>query len=320
MEVIKIRHPHCPEIHEPIVLVLGFFDGVHRGHQAVIQTARDIAQERGLKLALMTFNQHPKIVYSRMKPEEMDYLSDYERKMALFEEQGVDLVFLVDFTYPFGAQSPEAFVERYIVGLNAQVAVAGFDYTYGLKEVANMTTLPTHAAGRFEVIEVPKQVIYQDKIGSTSIRELIQTSQIDEANEALGYVYETNGVVVHGEKRGRTIGFPTANIRTRSGQLQPGVGIYTVELKVGNDWYQGMASIGYNVTFDTETGLTVEVNIFDFSEMIYGEEVTVRWHHYLRGEVKFDGIDGLIAQLQQDKANSLAYFEQLEATANLIEG
>ena len=315
MEIIKIRHPHCPQISEPIVLVLGFFDGVHRGHQAVIQTARQIATERQLKLAVMTFNQHPKIVYSQIKPEEMDYLSDYDRKMALLEEQQVDMVFLVDFTYPFGAQSPEEFVERYIVGLNAKVAVAGFDYTYGLKEIANMTTLPQHAAGRFEVVEVPKQVIYQDKIGSTSIRELIQTSRIDEANEALGYIYETTGVVVHGEKRGRTIGFPTANIRTRNGQLQPGVGIYTVEIKVGEQWYQGMASIGYNVTFDTETGLTVEVNIFDFTDMIYGEEVTVRWHHYLRGEVKFDGVDGLIAQLNTDKAASLTYFAKYTQSA-----
>ena len=312
MEIIRIHHPNLPQLKGPIVLVLGFFDGLHRGHQAVIQAGRREADRLGLPLAVMTFNQHPKIVYSRLTAAEMDYLSDLDRKMELLEANQVDMVFLVDFTYPFGSQSPQAFVEKYIVGLKAQVVVAGFDYTYGPKEAANMSTLPPHAAGRFHIIEVPELVLNQEKIGSTPIRELLREGKIDEANLALGYVYETSGVVVHGEKRGRTIGFPTANIRPQAGQVQPGPGIYVVEIQVNGIWHQGMASIGYNVTFETDTGLTCEVHIFNFNQLIYGETVKIRWHHYLRGEVKFESVQGLIQQLQTDQAASQAYFQQIK--------
>lgn len=308
MKIIQLQHPHALTEVEPVVLVLGFFDGVHRGHQEVIRVAREEAHRRGIPLALMTFNQHPKIVYAPMKPEEMDYLSNYERKMQLLEENGVDIVYLVEFTYQFGKQLPQEFVDRYVIGLGAVVAVAGFDYTYGPKDVANMRTLPEHASPHCQVIEVPALQMNHEKIGSTPIRQLITEGKVDLANEGLGYIYETRGVVVHGEKRGRTIGYPTANIQACSGQVQPGLGIYSVEIEVCGQWYQGMASIGYNVTFDTETGKTIEIHIFDFDQMIYGEQVKVRWYHYLRSEIKFSGVEGLIAQLQADKQATLAYF------------
>lgn len=316
MKIIQLQHPHTLTDVESVVLVLGFFDGVHRGHQEVIRVAREEANRRGLPLALMTFNQHPKIVYAPMKPEEMDYLSNYERKMQLLEANGVDIVYLVEFTYQFGQQLPQEFVDRYVIGLGASVAVAGFDYTYGPKEIANMQTLPMHTGNRCQVIEVPALQMNQEKIGSTPIRQLISEGKVDLANEELGYIYETNGVVVHGEKRGRTIGFPTANIQACSGQVQPGLGIYSVEIKVGHKWYQGMASIGYNVTFDTETGKTIEVHIFDFNQMIYGEQVKVRWYHYLRSEIKFSGIEGLVAQLQEDQQATIEYFAKRAEDTN----
>lgn len=314
MEIIKLSHPYSNEeiVQEPIVLALGFFDGVHLGHQAVIRKAKEEAAKRGIKLAVMTFNQHPKIVYSKLDEESMFYLSTNERKAELLTDIGVDILYLVEYTWDFGAQMPQQFVDSYIVGLNAQAITAGFDYTYGKKDVANMQTLPEHAAGRFDIIEVDQLTINQHKIASTTIRELVETGQIEAANKELGYLYQTSGTVVHGEKRGGALlGYPTANVETASKELLPGIGVYIVEFFVADKWYQGMASVGYNVTFGENRPVTCEVFILDFDRMIYGENVKVRWHHYLRGEIKFDGLDGLIKQLDQDLVDTKAYFSEL---------
>ena len=312
MQVIQLQHPYDPDsiIKDPIVLALGFFDGVHLGHQKVIRTAKKIADERGTPLAVMTFNQHPKIVFSPMDEEEMRYLTTIERKKELLEDLGVDILYLVQFTYDFGTQHPQDFVDRYMVGLHAQVVVAGFDYTYGPKGQTNMDTLVDHARGRFEVVSVPQQSFHNTKISSTQIRDYLSSGQIEKANELLGYPYQTDGVVVHGLKRGRQMGYPTANIDTKDIELLPSVGVYVVKIKVKEKWYQGMTSIGYNITFDTITGLTCEVYILDFDEMIYGEHVTIHWLHYLRGEVKFDGVESLIKQLDEDAVMTRAYFQE----------
>lgn len=315
MEIIQLSHPYKENeiLHEPIVLALGFFDGVHLGHQAVIRAAKQEAVKRGIKLAVMTFNQHPKIVYTKMDEDAMFYLSTNERKAELLDGFGVDLLYLVDYTWDFGAQTPQAFVDRYIVDLHTKLVVAGFDYTYGKKDVANMQTLPKHAAGRFEILEVDQLSLNQHKIASTSIRENIENSHIDAANKELGYLYQTSGTVVHGEKRGGALlGYPTANVETNKKELLPGIGVYIVEFYVSGQWYQGMASVGYNVTFGEHRPVTCEVYILDFDRMIYGEHVSVRWHHYLRGEIKFDGLEGLIKQLDQDLVDTQTYFSEMK--------
>ncbi|MCW6667386.1 riboflavin biosynthesis protein RibF [Aerococcaceae bacterium NML190938] len=312
MKIIELHHPYCPTqlVDEPIVLALGFFDGVHLGHQAVIERAKQEAQARGLKLAVMTFKQHPKLMYLSEMATPIHYLTTNQRKAELFAEFGVDILYLIDFTREFSLQSPQAFVDTYIVGLQAQVVVAGYDYTYGKPDSANMQTLPTHAQHRFAIVEVAQLTHGDHKVGSSNIRTLIASGQIEAANAELGYIYETTGIVVHGEKRGRTIGYPTANVQTTADELLPGRGIYVVAFHVDGNWYQGMASIGYNVTFASKTGLTCEVHVLDFDEMIYGKNVKIRWYHYLRSEIKFDGIEGLIQQLDQDQVNTRAFFAE----------
>lgn len=313
MNIIKLHHPYNQEqiFPGPIVLALGFFDGVHRGHQAVINTAKKIANEKKIPLAVMTFNQHPKIIYHQLDPEEVTYLTLLDRKVELLSALEVDVLYLIDYTLEFGTQSPQEFVDRYIVDLGAVTVVAGFDYTYGKQELANMKTLPEHAKGRFDVIEVPELKNNNLKVGTTNIKDLLANNQIEIANEELGYLYQTSGMVVHGDKRGRTIGYPTANVQINPQEVLPSVGVYVCEIEVDGKWYQGMASIGYNITFEANRKKTCEVYILDFEQDIYGHFVKVRWHHYLRGEMKFDGIKGLIHQLDQDLINTKTYFEQL---------
>ncbi|KRL86756.1 riboflavin biosynthesis protein RibF [Lacticaseibacillus pantheris] len=295
---------------EPIVLVLGFFDGLHRGHQAVIRRAREEADKRHAPLALMTFNVHPSVVYGDADEATFKYLSTLPRKEELAAGLGVDLFYVAHFTPEFARLGPQAFVDQYLVRLKAAVVVAGFDYTYGKRDVANMELLPGYARGRFDVITVPEQTMQGNKISSTRIRTALAGGDIDAANELLGYGYQTTGKVVHGEARGRELGFPTLNIETPVHEWVPGVGIYVTRVRVRGQWYGGMASVGYNVTFGAGRALTVEINLFDFSQDVYGETVTVEWYHRLRGEVKFDGAAGLIKQLHQDEANSRTYLAQ----------
>ena len=323
MEVIYLHHPYKKEEipTDRVVLALGYFDGVHIGHQAVINRAKKEAEKRNCKLAVMSFNQHPSIVYKKLDAETMKYLSVPERKIELMTGLGVDYFYVIDFTYDFGTQKPQEFVDDYIIGLNADAIVAGFDYTYGPKTIADMAHLPQYAKSRFDIVEISPQVAEnKEKISSTSIREALDTGNLTKANQMLGYTYQFDGRVMHGDARGRELGYPTANIKIGKYIRLPKVGVYAVSIKVQDKWYRGMASIGYNITFEKDREKTVEVNIFDFDKMIYGEKVTVRWHHYLRDEVKFTGIEGLIEQLDQDKIDTENYFDshpqQISITSN----
>ena len=151
MQTIELTHPYKKEciFPEPIVLALGFFDGIHLGHKEVITTAKRVGQERGLKVSVMSFNQHPSVIFQKVDPASIQYVSPLERKKELLEELGVDIFYLVDFTREFGALTPQEFVDQYIVDLNSKVVVAGFDYTYGKRDIANMELLPKYASNRF---------------------------------------------------------------------------------------------------------------------------------------------------------------------------
>ena len=312
LKLIKIKHPYHKDeiINEEIVLILGFFDGVHLGHQKVIKEGIRIAKERNLKVALMTFNRRPKMIYHKIDPEEYTYLTQPQQKYEILEELGLDIVYEVFYNSEFGNLSPQAFVDQYIVGWHAKVVVAGYDYTYGKPAIASMKHLPEYAKERFEIVQVNEEKVAGESISSTSIRSYIQKGEIEKANEMLGYFYETLGFVVRGDARGRELGFPTANIRPHPYTLLPQVGIYAVWFTVKGKRYMGMASIGYNVTFKDPQYLTVEVNIFDFNEEIYGDNVKIEWVAYLRGEVKFSSAEGLIKQLRQDERDSKQILEE----------
>lgn len=311
MEVIRIHHPldsrQIPD--EPVVLAMGFFDGVHLGHQAVIERAKTIAQAKGVKLAVLTYDHHPALVYRPLEADDRKYLSTTDRKLHQLDRLGVDRVFLVNYTGEFAAQTPQEFVDHYLVGFHTIVAVAGFDHTYGKKDVATMARLPEYAQGRFEVETVAEEASDHEKISSSRIRQAMKAGEIDTVNQLLGYTYRSSGLVVHGEARGRTIGYPTANVMTPENEWIPGIGIYTARLKVGAIWYPGMVSVGRNVTFGDDRPITVEMNLLDFQGNLYGEPVEVEWHHRLRGEVKFAGVDPLVAQLKQDEADTRDYFQ-----------
>jgi riboflavin kinase/FMN adenylyltransferase len=311
MQVIQIHHPMAPDqpLDQPVVLAMGFFDGVHRGHQAVINRARAIAQERGIALAVLTYDHHPALVYQPMTATSNRYLTVNARKMALFEQLGVEIVYQVSFTSQFAALKPQEFVDQYLVKFHPQVVVAGFDHTYGPKDVATMDRLAEFAQGRFEIETVGKAEDQDKKISSTRIRRNLDDGDIQTVNELLGYRYRTSGTVMHGEARGRTLGFPTANVSQEPHYWLPGIGVYVTRLKIGDEWHLAMTSVGHNVTFGEGRPVTVEANLLNFHEAIYGEVVDVEWLYKLRGEVKFESVEDLIAQLKQDATATQRYFD-----------
>lgn len=311
MKKIELSYPLNKSLvpNEEVIIALGFFDGVHLGHKQVIKTAKEIADKKNQKLAVMTFNQSPVTVFGKESEESFRYLSTIDRKAELFEQLGVDYMYVVKFSDGFNKLNPQEFVDQYIVDLHVTTAVAGFDYTYGTKEIANMKTLLDYAKGRFEVVEVSKLEFNDEKVGTTSVKYDLSNNKLNEANKQLGYVYENSGIIVHGLQRGRTLGFPTANVDINDKEFIPGIGIYVTEIQVDDKWYPSMTSVGFNITFDDIEKLTIESNILNFDRDIYGKDVKLRWHKFLRGEIKFDDVNSLIKQLNQDKINTEKYFK-----------
>ncbi len=306
MQIIKVKHPllEAQRPSEDTALIMGFFDGVHLGHQKVIKTGVELAKKHNLKSVLLTFDRSPRTVYQH--EENYKYLSTMTRKAELVKSLGVDYLYFVEFSDVFAKLKPQEFVDQYMINLSAKYVIAGFDYTYGKKDIANMQTLPQYSHNNFETVTVPEQIIDGKKIGSSAIKEFITNNEVETANKFLGYEYQNQGIIVHGLQRGRTIGYPTANLSVDGAQVIPSIGVYATRIKVGDNWYNSMTSVGYNVTFKENTGITIETNIFNFDDDIYDQHVELAWVKYLRGEVKFDGAEGLVDQLKLDKENSLA--------------
>lgn len=304
MEVIEITHPIQPEqyIQDEIAIALGFFDGLHRGHQALIHKLDEVASSRGLKKAVMTFDPHPSVVLNP-KQKRTTYLTPLDDKIELLRQYDIDYCLVVNFSSRFADVSSDDFIQEYLLKNQAHVIVAGFDFTFGKYGKGNMAMLQEYQ-DQFECITVGKQDLNNEKISTTAIREALKTGDLQKANDQLGYRYQIKGTVVQGEKRGRTIGFPTANIQPSDDYLLPAKGVYAVSLRIGSSdkVYRGVCNVGVKPTFhDNLPQVVIEVNIFDFNENIYGERVVLVWHHYLRPELKFDGIDPLVAQMNQDK-------------------
>jgi riboflavin kinase/FMN adenylyltransferase len=286
---------------EPTVLVLGYFDGIHLGHKALFERARKVADERGLTVTVLTFPESPRLAFSRFTPELLLHLTSQEQRYLLLEKNGVDQLVMTPFTSEFASNTPAEFIERYVKGLNAQALVAGFDYHFGNCR-ADVQDLMELFDGQVEIVS--EVSLRGEKVSSTRIRQAIQSGDVSLANQLLGYPFMTEGIVVHGDARGRTIGYPTANLAPFDRVHLPSEGVYVAEVEVDGKRYRAMTSVGKNVTFDG-TELRIEAHIFEFDRFIYGEKMTIFWLEKIRDMVKFDGIEGLMEQMKSDESYAL---------------
>ena len=309
MKVIELTYPveltknNLPET----VGAIGFFDGIHIGHQQVIQTAIDEAKERNMECAVITFHPHPSVVLKGAT--DVQYITPLDEKKEILQDYQVDRLYVIQFNQELSKLSPQSFIDHYIIGLNIKHLVGGFDYTYGYKGKGNMENIIDYDRGMLTHEAVEQVTLDGEKISSTRIRKLLQKGEMQKVSELLGRPYTFKSTVIKGDQRGRELGYPTANLKVAKNVIVPGIGIYAAKVKYKGDVYMGMASIGTNTTFVETDLLSVEVNILDFNQQIYGEELEVEWHCYLRGEVKYEGAEALIEQLALDEQNTREYFE-----------
>ena len=279
------------------VLVLGYFDGLHLGHQELFKKARQIADEKDLKVALLTFPESPKLAFVRYQSELLLHLQSPEDRFRTLKKLGVDELYLIDFTTDFASKTAKEFVDQFVNALRARVLIAGFDYSFGCDK-KTASDLSAYFGGQVEVIE---PVLDQgEKISSTRIRKAVLEGHVKEAARLLGRPSASRGIVVHGDARGRTIGYPTANLAPIDRTYLPSDGVYVVDVDFKGQTYRGMASVRKNVTFDGKE-LRFEVNLFDFTGDIYGHTLTIHWLDKIRDMVKFDGVASLVAQLEEDE-------------------
>ena len=297
MKIRRINNELEIKQEEDTVLVLGYFDGLHKGHQTLFKEARKIAEEQGLKIAVLTFPESPKLAFVRYQPELMLHLNHPEERAAHLENLGVDYLYLIDFTSHFSKNTAQEFFDKYVAALKAKAVVAGFDYHFG-SDKRKAEELADYFDGQIVIISSVNQD--EEKISSTRIRETIQNGDVAKAHQLLGYPLSTRGIVVHGNARGRTIGYPTANLAPLDRVILPADGVYVVDVEHNGKIFRGMASVGKNVTFEGDE-LRFEANLFDFTEEIYGDTIRIIWLDKIRDMVKFDGIEELVTQLKSDE-------------------
>lgn len=307
MEIITSLDAELKNKYPATVIALGTFDGLHLGHTDVINTARDYAERSGLKLAVFTFSNHP---LALIRPDLVPVrIISAEEKIKLLESFGVDYLINIPFTEDFAALSPDEFLDR-LACFNYRCLVVGENFTYGF--LGSGKTEMLERSGRkngFDVIVRPLVKMNGNVVSSTGIRNLIQAGHIEYANRMLGRAYAITGKIVHGEQRGRKLGFPTANIELLHGEMAvPAPGVYAVTASIEGSIYEGMGNIGNNPTFNDVEHARLEVNLFNCSGDLYGKTMSVQFHKYIRAEKKFSGVEELCRQIEEDKKAIKTYF------------
>ena len=301
-----------PEFRRAVVTI-GTFDGVHLGHRQIIEQMKAEAGRIDGETVIITFHPHPRKIISSV-PGDVKLLNTLNEKITLLDAAGIDHLVVVPFDHVFASQTAQQYVTDFLYKyFKPHTVIIGYDHRFGKGREGNYELMDTYGKQLgFEVKEISEQLINEIVVSSTRIRHSLMENAIETANGFLGYPYFFEGVVIEGNKLGRTIGYPTANLHIGSEEkLIPGNGVYAVEVKnqkltVGS--WKGMMNIGVRPTVDGKKRV-IEVNIFDFAEDIYGQTLQVHVHHYLRGEVKFNGLDELKAQLQKDKLAAMAYLQ-----------
>lgn len=292
------------------VVTSGTFDGVHLGHQKILNRLKEVAFETGGESVVITFYPHPRSVISPDN-KTINLLSTLDEKIELLEKNGINHLVIIPFTRDFSELSSEEFIQKILIEtIGTKTLVIGFDHRFGKNREGGFDYLKANKARYgFEIEEISRQDLENVGISSSKIRKALIEGDVPTADHFLGRNYALSGVIVKGKQLGRTIGFPTANIQVREiAKLVPADGVYAVKVYYHEEEFEGMLNIGNRPTVDG-TLKTIEVNIFDFDREIYGENLTIEFIQKIRNEQKFNGLDELKAQIAKDKETCLGIFE-----------
>ena len=285
-----------------VVATLGFFDGVHAGHRFLIERVKDVARQCGLSSGVVTFSDHPRtVLHPDFKPK---LLNRYGEKIDLLGQTGIDGCFILNFTPQLAEMSADTFIKDVLAErCHVKTLVIGYDHRFGKNRTDGFEEYKK--AGKacgMDVIQVKPLSHLGQPVNSTTIRNFLLTGNIRLANRLLGYHYNLKGVVVYGNQLGRTFGFPTANVDwSDQYKIMPQDGIYAVWARVETGWYRGMAYIGSRPSVAENGEKRLEVHLFNCSDELYGSNIRIKFVEYLREEKKFDSLDELKRQLEQDK-------------------
>jgi riboflavin kinase/FMN adenylyltransferase len=294
-----------PELHRPVITI-GTFDGVHKGHRTILNEVVEHARAVNGESVLITFEPHPRKLLFPTQP--LWFITPLEQKLKLVSDAGIQHIVVVPFNKAFSELSAEEYIKDFLVKtFHPHTIIIGYDHRFGHDRTGGIDLLkkiqPEHG---YQLVEIQAQLIDEAAVSSTKIRKAIKEGQVREAAQMLGREYNMRGTVVRGAQLGRTIGYPTANIRlSEAEQIVPGIGIYAVHIIHDGTRYKGMLSIGYNPTVTSDRSIKIEVNIFDFNKDIYDDMIEISFVARLRDEVKFDSLDTLKQQLHKDKQDTL---------------
>lgn len=293
-----------PELKRPI-LTIGTFDGVHEGHRNILQSVVKEARALQGTSILITFDPHPRKLVHPDEP--LKLLSTLDERLALVAGVGIDIVVVVPFTAEFAALSARAYVEQFLIGVfRPEAIVIGYDHHFGHDRTGDIELLREYAAaGHFSVREIAAHLIADAAVSSTQVRKALNEGAVDRAARMLGTPYCLGGKVGYGAQRGRTIGFPTANLISPVDKLVPKPGVYAVWVNIGAERFRGMLNIGFNPTVSSDNLIKMEVHLLDFDRDIYNESISVCFVARIRDERKFAGLDELKAQLARDRQDAL---------------
>ncbi len=292
-------HLHEEYVQQRFILALGNFDGVHIAHQQLLREVADWAEDENAKSAVLIFQPHPLEV---LQPDKaMFYLSSFNDKLRHIAAAGIQCCFCIDFNAELAGLSAELFLKKYLNRFSdLKGLVVGYNYTFGFMGRGNCSFLKQELADRVPVRIIPPVRINDQIVSSSYIRQLIRQGRFADARTALGYIPFFRGTVVHGDQRGRSMGFPTINISFAERYALPERGVYAVKTEVSGKEYYGAANVGIRPTFGGDQKTGVEIFLLDFCGEIYANEVKVEFCNYLRPERKFDSGEELIKQIEKD--------------------
>lgn len=294
------------KIKEPIVACIGYFDGFHKGHLALVEQVKKIAEKKQCKTGIITFHPDPWVV---LKNEtNVKHLTTLSDRSILATKLNVDFWIIINFTKELAQLSPQQFIEDFLSQINLNTLVAGFDFRFGFKGAGGVEQLKSLGNKYFDTVVIDKVEDLDSKVSSTRISSAILAGNVDEAARLLTRPYKISGMVVHGQKQGRKIGFPTANVDVLDEYIIPKIGVYIGGVSFDGKDYQAMINIGHNPTFNTRSEVSIEAYILDFDENIYGKSIDVLFYQRIRDELKFDGVQALIEQMNLDYLTTRKYF------------
>ena len=305
MEILRFNI-HTPVVNQQrITACIGYFDGLHKGHQELIEKVITLAKKNHTTPALITFDPDPWVVVKQLK--HISHITPMKHRQQIGASLGIEKWIVLDFQKDMAQLNYQQFHELVLETLNIDTLVCGYDFHYGYRGEGTVETLKQQSSFHVEVIdEISCQ---NEKISSTRIERLIREGNLEEVTAMMGRPLELRGTVKSGNRIGRKYGFPTANLKLEANYVLPKIGVYIGSVFVNDEWHMSIINVGHNPSFNYQNNTSIEAFILDFSSMIYDKEVKYRFHHYLRGEKKFNNMDELKQQLENDTLSARTYFE-----------